>query len=59
MGLRPSRTHRRGARRKQYLSYVGGAPFQPAVALALDTEDAWVAALRTRCGPGATGWQRA
>lgn len=25
---------------KQYLSYVGGAPFQPAVALALDTEDA-------------------
>src|SRR6201997_536595 len=26
---------------KQYLSYVGGAPFQPAVALALDTEDAW------------------
>ena len=33
---------------KQYLSYVGGAPFQPAVALALDTQDAWVAALRTR-----------
>ncbi|MGO9157197.1 pyridoxal phosphate-dependent aminotransferase [Mycobacterium sp.] len=33
---------------KQYLSYVGGAPFQPAVALALDTQDAWVAALR-RC----------
>ncbi|MDI3315394.1 MAG: pyridoxal phosphate-dependent aminotransferase [Mycobacterium sp.] len=32
---------------KQYLSYVGGAPFQPAVALALNTEDAWVAALRT------------
>jgi N-succinyldiaminopimelate aminotransferase len=31
---------------KQYLSYVGGAPFQPAVALALDTEDAWVAELR-------------
>jgi N-succinyldiaminopimelate aminotransferase len=31
---------------KQYLSYVGGAPFQPAVALALDTQDAWVAALR-------------
>jgi N-succinyldiaminopimelate aminotransferase len=31
---------------KQYLSYVGGAPFQPAVAHALDTEDAWVAALR-------------
>ena len=30
---------------KQYLSYVGGAPFQPAVALALDTEDAWVAEL--------------
>ncbi len=25
---------------KQYLSYVGGAPFQPAVTLALDTEDA-------------------
>ena len=32
---------------KQYLSYVGGAPFQPAVADALNTEDAWVAALRT------------
>ena len=31
---------------KQYLSYVGGAPFQPAVAQALDTEDAWVGALR-------------
>ncbi|UNB53681.1 pyridoxal phosphate-dependent aminotransferase [Mycolicibacterium sp. YH-1] len=31
---------------KQYMSYVGGAPFQPAVALALDTEDAWVAELR-------------
>ncbi|KUI46635.1 aminotransferase [Mycobacterium sp. GA-1199] len=31
---------------KQYLSYVGGAPFQPAVAHALDNEDAWVAALR-------------
>ena len=30
---------------KQYLSYVGGAPFQPAVAQALATEDAWVAAL--------------
>ncbi len=32
---------------KQYLTYVGGAPFQPAVAHALDHEDAWVAALRT------------
>src|ERR1700752_2784980 len=31
---------------KQYLSYVGGAPFQPAVALALEPEDAWVADLR-------------
>jgi N-succinyldiaminopimelate aminotransferase len=31
---------------KQYLSYVGGAPFQPAVANALNTEEAWVAALR-------------
>ncbi|MGD9619603.1 MAG: pyridoxal phosphate-dependent aminotransferase [Mycolicibacterium sp.] len=31
---------------KQYLSYVGGAPFQPAVAQALNYEDAWVAALR-------------
>jgi N-succinyldiaminopimelate aminotransferase len=31
---------------KQYLSYVGGAPFQPAVAHALDTEDDWVAGLR-------------
>jgi N-succinyldiaminopimelate aminotransferase len=33
---------------KQYLSYVGGAPLQPAVALALNTQDAWVTALRTR-----------
>jgi N-succinyldiaminopimelate aminotransferase len=31
---------------KQYLSYVGGAPFQPAVAYALNVEDAWVAGLR-------------
>jgi N-succinyldiaminopimelate aminotransferase len=31
---------------KQYLSYVGGAPFQPAVALALNTADTWVATLR-------------
>ncbi|MBS9532351.1 pyridoxal phosphate-dependent aminotransferase [Mycobacterium sp. M1] len=31
---------------KQYLSYVGGAPFQPAVALALNTGDDWVAQLR-------------
>lgn len=31
---------------KQYLSYVGCAPFQPAVALALETEDPWVAGLR-------------
>ena len=33
---------------KQYLSYVSGAPFQPAVAQALNTEDAWVTQLRTR-----------
>lgn len=31
---------------KQYLTYVGGAPFQPAVAHALNHEDAWVANLR-------------
>jgi N-succinyldiaminopimelate aminotransferase len=31
---------------KQYLSYVGGAPFQPAVAQALNDEEAWVAELR-------------
>jgi N-succinyldiaminopimelate aminotransferase len=31
---------------KQYLSYVGGAPFQPAIAYALDHEDAWVDRLR-------------
>lgn len=31
---------------KQYLSYVGGAPFQPAVALALEKEGAWVDDLR-------------
>ncbi len=28
---------------KQYLTYVSAGPLQPAVALALDTEDAWVA----------------
>jgi N-succinyldiaminopimelate aminotransferase len=31
---------------KQYLSYVGGAPFQPAVAYALNSEESWVSALR-------------
>lgn len=31
---------------KQYLTYVGGAPFQPAVAHALNAEEAWVAGLR-------------
>ena len=31
---------------KQYLTYVGGAPLQPAVAEALDNEDAWTQALR-------------
>lgn len=31
---------------KQYLSYVGGAPFQPAVAHALNAEEGWVADLR-------------
>ncbi|BBZ47821.1 pyridoxal phosphate-dependent aminotransferase [Mycobacterium parmense] len=47
---------------KQYLSYVGGAPLQPAVALALDTEDGWVSdfreclqARRDRLAAGLTG----
>lgn len=31
---------------KQFLTYVSGAPFQPAVAYALDNEDAWVDDLR-------------
>jgi N-succinyldiaminopimelate aminotransferase len=31
---------------KQFLTFVGGAPFQPAVAYALRHESAWVAALR-------------
>ena len=31
---------------KQFLTYVGGAPFQPAVAEALRTEMAWVRGLR-------------
>ncbi len=31
---------------KQFLTYVGGAPFQPAVAQALDCEDAWTIKLR-------------
>lgn len=33
---------------KQYLSYVGGAPFQPAVAYALNHEDAWVDDLQAK-----------
>ncbi len=32
---------------KQYLTYVSGSPLQPAVAVALRTQDAWVEALRT------------
>ncbi|TDV46921.1 pyridoxal phosphate-dependent aminotransferase [Actinophytocola oryzae] len=31
---------------KQFLTFVGGAPFQPAVAYALDNEAAWVSRLR-------------
>lgn len=31
---------------KQFLTYVGGAPFQPAIAYALEYEMDWVAALR-------------
>ncbi|AKS32481.1 pyridoxal phosphate-dependent aminotransferase [Mycolicibacterium goodii] len=31
---------------KQYLTYVGGAPFQPAIAHALNHEDGWVGDLR-------------
>lgn len=31
---------------KQFLTYVGGAPFQPAIAQALNTEMNWVAGLR-------------
>jgi N-succinyldiaminopimelate aminotransferase len=38
---------------KQYLTYVSAGPLQPAVALALDTEDAWVAAQTQRMQ-----WQR-
>ena len=33
---------------KQYLRYVGGAPFQPAVAYALNHEDAWVDDLQAK-----------
>jgi N-succinyldiaminopimelate aminotransferase len=31
---------------KQFLTYVSGAPFQPAIAAALNDGDAWVAAAR-------------
>src|SRR5439155_11746384 len=31
---------------KQFLTYVGGAPFQPAIALALQTQQDWVIQLR-------------
>jgi N-succinyldiaminopimelate aminotransferase len=33
---------------KQFLTFVGGAPFQPAVAYALENEAAWVLNLRTQ-----------
>ena len=33
---------------KQFLTYVSGAPFQPAIARALNEGDAWVAAARRR-----------
>ncbi len=43
---------------KQYMSYVGGAPFQPAVAHALNTEDTWVSALRVSLQDrSGIGWQ--
>lgn len=32
---------------KQFLTFVGGAPFQPAIALALRTEQAWLTNLRS------------
>ena len=31
---------------KQFITYVGGAPFQPAVAMALNTQQEWVLGLR-------------
>ena len=31
---------------KQFMSFVGGTPFQPAVAYALEHEQAWIAAMR-------------
>ncbi len=31
---------------KQFITYVGGAPFQPAVALALNTQQEWISGLR-------------
>ena len=42
---------------KQFLTYVSGAPFQPAVARALNEGDDWVAQSRQcSCRPSATGW---
>ena len=46
MGLRRCGSHRGRAGGQAVSSYVGGAPFQPAVAQALNTEETWVAALR-------------
>ncbi len=55
MGLRPSDFHRRGARR--YLSYVGGAPFQPANSRWVPKTPGWRPFGLVE--PGATGWQQA
>ena len=40
---------------KQFLTFVSGAPFQPAIARALDEGDGWVAASRTELQASGTG----
>jgi hypothetical protein len=44
---------------KQFLSYVSGAPFQPAVARALNEGDEWVEKARLTSRTGATSWPQA
>lgn len=47
LGERPRRSHRGGARRQAVPHLLGGAPFQPAIARALDEGEADIEGLRS------------
>ncbi len=47
MGHRPRRPRDRCARVKQYLTYVGGSPFQPAIATGLRLPDEFFASVES------------